>query len=217
MQIQNDMITFIIISAILIIGLRAALGRAIGAEWGFNRTAERFLAALAYAWPTALFAGPFAAFGLLSFAGIATGHGQYFLNLTKKNIEPEKVDFMVSLFFGKDPRTDISGKSLKGAAQIAWANKRIQGYGEHKLYWRCVAGMFAKGLVTALPCVVLAVCFSHYIVAGLFMLTAPFQALSYVIGYKWFSEGSDRGTVAAEWINGGLAGVVIVAVLGVLL
>lgn len=45
---------------------------------------------------------------LLCAAGKSTGHGQYFsLGLINKKINPERLDFIVDIFFGPDPRTKI--------------------------------------------------------------------------------------------------------------
>lgn len=130
---------------------------------------------------------------IVAFAGIfglATGHGQYFLARVNKQIEPEKVDFIVKLFFGDDPRTEFE---TSAAARSTY----MEIYGMTKLYWRCVFGMFVTGSLVGLPAAILAFSFGHIIPGILFASTGLAKALAYIIGYELWEE-----TEKAEYING---------------
>ena len=137
------------------------------------------------------FAHYYAIIAALGIFGVSTGHGQYFLARIVKTIEPEKVDPIVTLFFGKDPRT------LPSLLQPT--QNHLNNYGMTKLYWRCVFGMFVTGQLVGLPAMVLAIIFHAWIPALFFSLTGLAKAISYIISYKIW-----KNTEGAEWINGGL-------------
>lgn len=197
--------TFSILSGFFIISANAIAGRALGAEWGV-RWLEKLFIALMVIWPLTLVFGVYALIPApFIFVALSLGHGQYFLNATPKWIKPERIDFMLVPFFGKDPRTlEITGSSF--------SDELIEEYGARKLYWRNVCGMGLKGLFIALAPLSLG---AFYTGGALFYaLSAPLMSLAYMIGYKWFASGGDKGTVAAEWLNGAFRGVLILAVFG---
>lgn len=137
------------------------------------------------------------AWALVSLAGVfglATGHGQYFLNRSIQAIEPEKTDFLVRLVFGKDPRTNDIYAYVRGDAWYKYGvtvkdDIRIdmQEYGMTKLYWRCVAGMFVTGALVGLPAAILAIVYGEYIAAIPLALTGAAKAGGYMIGY-WLEK-----------------------------
>lgn len=176
---------------------------------------ERILVMFAFVLACAPFAGFYAFFSLIGVAGIATGHGQYFLSLAVKAIEPEFFDFVVRLFFNQDPRTAkkftvwrnekwlIAPQSIKDEVL-----KDMNAYGLKKLYWRCVFGMFVTGSIVGLPAFILAIYFEKSY-GTLFLLTGVVKSLSYMTAWKFF-----KNTEAAEYMNGGgrnaLCSIVIV-------
>lgn len=164
--------------------------------------------------------------GLLAYAGvvgIATGHGQYFLNRAVKYIgdKPdgkkgsyERVDPIVRLLFGKDPRTDTKFANMPKAEQVISMRGEMEVYGMTRLYWRNVFGMFVTGSLVGLPAAIISVCFGQYQCAAIFACTGIAKAIAYVIGYRFFvKKENPSGTEAAEYINGGLRNVICLAVI----
>ena len=213
------MTLFIILASIHVVFLGAVYGRLDGggiaktSEW-IERTLIMFFFVLACA--------PFAEYwALLAYAGvlgIATGHGQYFLDRAIKAMAPESFDFIVRLFFGEDPRTDNSYKNVRddNLSIISPAYKSIKQYmevyGMKKLYWRNVFGMGCTGFLVGLPAAILAIVFGAYLPATLFLLTGPIKSIAYMVGYKFW-----KATEPAEYINGGLRNVICMAVMLLLL
>lgn len=148
------------------------------------------------------FAGYWSALALIGMFGIATGHGQYFLHRVVKYIDPEKVDFLVKLVFGKDPRTNVyyaDNESEYGGLRLD-----LKAYGETKLYWRCVFGMFVTGTLVGLPASIIAIVFGQYLIAGILALTGFAKAIAYIVGYEIWES-----TEPAEFINGGLRNLLV--------
>ncbi len=166
------------------------------------------------------FADWFALLAFAGFAGIATGHGLYFLSMRGEAASPEFFDFLLVPFFGKDPRTKSEFASLRGLEQdeltkeqIVYLERAIVNYGAGKLYWRCVCGMGITGAIWGLPAAILAICFGAWPQAILFLLTGPIKAAAYAISWQWFGS-----TVQAEYINGGgrTAVVLMALIIGVM-
>lgn len=165
---------------------------------------ERSLIMFFFVLACAPFAGYWSLLAYLGVIGIATGHGQYFLNL--KNPYPQKefkerVDPFVSLLFGPDWRAQFDSNH-------DFTKKQIKKYEEikGKIYWRNVFGMFCTGALVGLPAAALAVTFSQYIVCGLFLMTGPAKSISYAI-----SDKLGWGYVGGEYINGALRNAICVA------
>lgn len=152
------------------------------------------------------FAGWYSPLAFAGIAGIATGHGLYFLARSVKATTPEFFDFIVRAFFGEDPRTSRQFEHLRGIApeklspdQSAAIKSAMDKYGMTKLYWRCVFGMAVTGSMVGLPAAILALYFGAYWQAALFALTGPIKAFSYAVTWHLFKD-----TAPAEWLNGGL-------------
>ena len=119
----------------------------------------------------------------LTWGAISTGHGQYFPDLQAKYLTPERLDFLLRPFFGKDPRTMptnwIAGGTYATDADFYhWA---ITHYGWDKLRWRCFCGMALTGLAVTLP-------------AGIALMN-PLLALSGIVkalGYQISEDGAMR-------------------------
>lgn len=148
------------------------------------------------------FAGWWSVLSLIGMFGIATGHGQYFLHRAVKYMDPEKVDFIVRLIFGKDPRTNVY--YVENEDQYGGLMIDIKDYGENKLYWRCVFGMFVTGTLVGLPSSIIAIVFEQYLIAGILALTGFVKAIAYIVGYEIW-----EGTEPAEFINGGLRNLLV--------
>lgn len=197
---------FIILACLKVIFLGAVYGRMDGGgiantkEW-----TERSLIMFFFVLACAPFSGLWALLAYAGVIGIATGHGQYFLNRAVKYIGDrpgekgtyERIDPFVALFFGKDPRTDNKFMNLSGAAQTSALQAAMNDYGMNRLYWRCVFGMFCTGFLVGLPAAIIAFCFGAYLPAFFFILTGLVKALAYIIGYALF-----KNTESAEYING---------------
>lgn len=199
------MIFFICLVSLYWVFTGAVWGRADGGGFGkIQEWLERLLVMSAFVISTATFAGAYSLAALLGTFGIATGHGQYFLNRIVKAVEPEFFDFIVKLVFGQDPRTKKEYKQYRGDN---WVNVpqvikdkiylEMQDYGLNKLYWRNVFGMFTTGAFVGLPAFILAMAFGKSI-GVLYLLTGFVKAGAYMIGYKFW-----KSTEPAEYINGG--------------
>lgn len=194
------MTLFITLAYLKVIFLGAVYGRLDGggiakvSEW-----VERSLIMFFFVLACAPFAELWALLAYAGVVGIATGHGQYFLSLGIKFLgdTKERVDPFVSLFFGKDPRTDERFRSLSGAAQTNAIRSAMNDYGMKKLYWRCVFGMFTTGTLVGVPALVICLSFGAIIPAICFALTGVVKALAYMAGYKFF-----KNTESAEYMNG---------------
>lgn len=137
--------------------------------------------------------------------GLATGHGQYFLDRNIKAIYPERVDFIVRLFFGQDPRTlDTSPQD-----DYDLFKDRVELYGMTKLYWRNVFGMFCTGSLVGLFTAIIFLSYGHFLPALIISLTGAVKALSYMIGeagrslnFKTGIEHLEWGSEVSEFLNG---------------
>lgn len=164
--------------------------------------------------PFAEWASPIAIAGAV---GLATGHGQYFLSRTIKAITPERLDFIVRIFFGEDPRCHIKYYDSNNIpAAMALLKQDVEAYGLKKLYWRCAFGMFVTGTLVGLPACLLALYYGAWLEAAIFALTGVIKAGAYIIAHK-----ATGGTEAAEWGNGAgrtalALGALIVGVMGAL-
>tara|TARA_R110000851_G_scaffold33135_1_gene88269 strand:- start:177 stop:842 length:666 start_codon:yes stop_codon:yes gene_type:complete len=123
----------------------------------------------------------------------ASGHGQWMtLNFNTSNlkaIEPERLGFIVKLFFGADPRTQVKKFTNK-----KYIRKKVEEYGETKLYLRCLFGLFISGASVVLPVSIALAAFSFYIPALTLFLIAGFgKALGYALGWKFYPEGKGKG------------------------
>ena len=215
------MTLFIVLLSIKAIILGAVWGRIDGG--GLVKMHEHVERALILFFPVlacTLFAGWWAFLAYAGMVGIATGHGQYFLIRAKKylgdksdkQIESyERTNFLLTPFFGQDPRIDDKFAGLSGAALTSALTAAMNEYGMTKLYWRNVCGMLVTGQLFGLPAMCLALWFGEPIAAALFALSGVVKAISYISGYAFFSKGEDAGTVVAEYINGGLRTALCVA------
>lgn len=153
-----------------------------------------FVGCLLYGWW-----GIGASLGVL---GLATGHGQYFMARVLKHIKPEKVDFLLVPFFGKDYRTTLNPNFDPSSSLYQYYIDRIY----PKLYWRNVAGMCLTGLLVGLPIAIVAAFHGDYKLAGLFCLTGPLKGLSYMVGWHYKDlfklKHLEKDTEKAEFLNG---------------
>jgi hypothetical protein len=164
------------------------------------------------------FADLWALFAYVGVIGIATGHGQYFLIRAVKALSGERFDFIVRLFFGRDPRTDIKYLQYRDDNSVNLPTavrdeirQKMSDYGLSKLYWRGVFGMFVTGSFTGLFAAIVALCFDQYLIAFIFALTGVAKALAYMISDKIWNN-----TEGAEYINGGWRNAICLAVIGLL-
>lgn len=192
-------IVFIVAVSALVLFYGAKWGRMDGGGgWSTPEWVERTAVMLPFVAACVPWAGWWAVLAYAGVVGIATGHGQYFLDLKFKFISAEKIDPFVRIFFGRDPRTQVAPGALASA---------IYRYGINKLYWRNVFGMYVLGTLVGLPSAILAASFGHWLFAGLFLLTGVSKAVAYMAGEKWGS-----GTKTAEWVNGTLRTATALAV-----
>lgn len=161
----------------------------------------------------ATFAGWWSILTLLGVFGVATGHGQYFLDriLRGQKETAENTEPLVKLFFGPDWRVQFSKDHVFTDKEEAYYFSSVY----PRLYWRNVFGMFVTGALVGLPATILSVVFGQWLVALLFLLTGPAKAVAYMIGYR-FSPGK-WDTVVGEYVNGCLRAVICVGVLLLLL
>lgn len=149
--------------------------------------------------------------------GLATGHGQYFLSRQIRPISPEKVDFIVRLFWPDDPRSNKNFEHLfdKPLKQIPESvtivlRRDSERYGMKKLYWRNVTGMFCTGFLVGLPAGIIAIVYGAYLSALFFLCTGFAKSISYILGYSLYQAGLleklgkhlDHATAAGEYANG---------------
>lgn len=205
---------FYLLIAAYVIFLGAVFGRLDGggiakvSEW-LERSLIMFFFVLACA-PIAHYWAILAYFGVV---GIATGHGQYFLNLSAKAVSGERTDFIARFIFGDDPRTNI--KYIK-YRNDGWSDApqeikdqiylEMQDYGLNKLYWRNVFGMFVTGSLVGIPACIISISFGE-LYGLLFLLTGPAKAIAYMMGQKFWGN-----TEQAEFINGGLRNGICLAI-----
>ena len=183
---------FLIIILAVVIG--AWLGRMDGGGWpNTPELLERLCIMSFFALACFPFAWGWSVLAYLGGVGLATGHGQYYLNrVVKLDMRDEYFDFLVRPFFGHDPR-------LLPASSVTTLTQYVESYGHTKLYWRCVFGMFVTGSLVGLPAALIAIKFGRFDEAVLLSLTGVAKALAYIIGYEFWGS-----TAPAECINGGL-------------
>lgn len=146
----------------------------------------------------------------ISVLACCTGHGQYFLALGVLDIEPEKMDFIVQKFFGKDPRTDERFREQRKAvdfdSDVANVLHReiktaMVEYGWKRLYWRGVTGMVVTGLIISLaPGIVLA---AYHPLAGIALaVSGAWKGAAYLIADKlrWGTEGGEYGYGGGQYL-----------------
>lgn len=158
----------------------------------------------------------------LAVAATLTGHGQYFLSMTVKPIEPERLDFLVRLVFGRDPRTDARFRQYwadDDNDEPGWmdgyndAVHEIQGmvasYGPRRLFARCAFGLGVTGWAVSLAPGLAVMVFTTHLWAGLALCLSGFvaKAAAYLI-----SHAAGKGTEGGEWITGGLQWLFAVAI-----
>jgi hypothetical protein len=123
-----------------------------------------------------------------AFLGKRTGHGQYMdLGTWNKEVEPERVDFIVRWFFGKDtfdnPKRDFVGL--------------------------CVTGGFVP-----LGLTLVAITTGNLVIALVALLGGLMKGISYLIGWKLpFGKPTETG----EWLTGAFCGLTLGIVYVILL
>lgn len=153
----------------------------------------------------------------ISLVFFLTGHGQYMtLNFTEKFLRnetgwrvysSEKIDFLVRIFFGKDPRIQPPNFNL---------SYYIQKYGYVKLLFRCLFGLFLDAGLTSLGLsLALLPVIGLYKAAIIFTSIALVGALSYLFSWKLYQMDVNKEiilsnpTSLAETIRGTLTGIII--------
>jgi len=136
---------------------------------------------------------------VLTVIAFVLGHGQYFPQMMAKKIKPERIDFLVKLFFSDDPRTKDFPMNLQKTKQNerAYYDRLINDYGRDKLSWRCFTGMALTGLAVTLPAGV--VTFNP-----LLAISGILKAPSYVIAMKIKPDDGDKAIEYAEYITGAI-------------
>lgn len=136
--------------------------------------------------------------GLVGFAGAymgkRTGHGQYMdLATWKRTIEPEKLDFIVKLFFGEDRNVAQTGKGD---------------------YWRDVFGCVVVGIAVPFIPTIILMASGMYFLGFLLILGGAAKGLAYMFGwwvYPEYPRGDPQGlsspTHLGEFFTGIFAGI----------
>jgi len=155
-----------------------------------------------------------------------TGHGQYFLAMLIKPIEPETLDFPVRLLFGRDPRTDERFARFRdddGSGDVQWLEgynqavvditADVERYGKRKLFARCATGLAVTGLAVSLaPGLAVALTTDH-LAAGLGLaLSGALKAVPYLISHALghSTEGGEYGHGGLQWLVAALIAVLVV-------
>jgi hypothetical protein len=143
----------------------------------------------------------------LSVLFILTGHGQYFLDLIIKALEPERYDFIIKMLFGADPRTDekyehlreINQDNLEQVDSIRIAID-MQNYGLKKLYLRGIAGHTLTGWLVTLPVGIATAFYVPWLGASLAFVGA-IKGVAYPLSHRlgWGTEGAEYITGACQW------------------
>lgn len=194
---------FYILASLKFIFLGAVYGRIDGG--GVLKTKEiieRALVMFAFVLACSLYVDFWAFLALLGTFGIATGHGQYFLDrqLVGQRERVERVDFIVKWVFGKDWRENYPQSHKFTEAETQKYYSEIY----KKLYWRNVFGMFLTGSLVGLPSGLLMIVVGEIIPAMLFFMTGVAKAASYMVG----NLVGKQETVFAEYMNGALRNVI---------
>ncbi|MCC7305831.1 MAG: hypothetical protein IT558_06180 [Alphaproteobacteria bacterium] len=166
-----------------------------------------------YAIPLGLICLKSGVFTLAAFAGAyfgkSTGHGQWMsLAHVIKKVHEEPLDFIVTWFWGPDPRVIASDD-----AQAVILSRE---YGLTKLYWRCVSGLVVVGTaVTIIPALIFGV-FVSPVGALLLLISGALKGPAYMIGWKIYPTGGGSGipelnqaTQIGEFLTGLFTGVAI--------
>ena len=134
----------------------------------------------------------------------ATGHGQYMsLGTVWKPIKPEKLDWVVRLWFGVDPRT---------------RNPLLE---PEDIYDRCLLGLAVTGVAAVIGGVI-ALGYLNPIAGLILAIGGALKAVSYTIGWYLYPSGKGKGlpqlneaTQVGEFLTGLFAGLglAIVAVI----
>lgn len=139
-----------------------------------------------------------------AFLGKRTGHGQWFsLGEVVKAIEPEKLDFVATAFFGEDPRCFEKFKSMRGKNINDYTNDELAAiyyemvkYGETKLYWRCVFGLGVSGLAVGLLAGGTLIATGHTLAGLVLIVGASLKGFAYPIG-RWLDVNINSKN--SEW------------------
>lgn len=154
-----------------------------------------------------------------------TGHGQYFLAMLVKAIEPERLDFLIRPLFGRDPRTadqyekwrdfdptlDPEEEGMTAAnyqAAMKELDAEIRRYGRRKLFARCATGLAVTGLAVSIAPGLAVMMTTPHLWAGLALAASgALKAVPYMI-----SHALGHGTEGGEYGNGGLQWFVAVLI-----
>jgi len=130
------------------------------------------------------------AFWFISMLGKRLGHGQYMDlgHFTGKVSTPEKIEFIVKRFFGKDP--SLNGNPKGGS------------------FWRDFFGLSIVGLGPVLPLVILLLSYGLTLEGSLVALGGLLKAVAYIIGWEkpFFKKqrwlGLYESTAEGEFLTG---------------
>lgn len=144
----------------------------------------------------------------ITFAGCmlkSTGHGQYFLSRQLKAITPERFDFVIRPFFGKDWRTTFA----RGHKFSKRQKKEYYDSVYDDLYKRNLAGMALVGFLAVSGAVV---AFSYInLLSGLIIAVGGcMKALAYATGEMWLHDNQESGIAEfnhSTEVGEGLTGV----------
>lgn len=141
---------------------------------------------------------------LTAFFAKRTGHGTYMTlpYSIKTGLEPERLDFIVKYFFGRDPR--FVPKEFPRDVLV----RNIMKYGEKKLMYRNLTGLFVTGMGVSLGAMIVALCTGHPVIAILLFASAGCKTLAYYIGYKIVKDPTKPlQTEIGEILTGIFAGI----------
>ena len=202
-----------ILGAILFVITFAVLSRACGGGWPkLPWGLDQHIYALPYAFlgwflldNADLYWGWVAGGTFLSYATAflakRTGHGQYMaLPYSFKAITAERLDPIVKLFFGRDPRVVPVNFNLE---QL---QRNIDSYGEDKLMKRNLTGLFVTGMGVGLGAAISAIVAGYPLIAGLLVASAGCKALAYYLGMKLTKDVNKR-TAIGEFLTGLFAAI----------
>lgn len=138
---------------------------------------------------------------LASWAGRATGHGQYFQDdLMDKVIHPDNVEFvdpLVTRVFGEDPR--VTNGPYSDVKSL------IEDYGFTKLRNRCLFGMALTGTMVTLIPALTTVAWGHPLIGLMIFISGPMKAFCYL-----------STTEKAEYLNGFQQGIAVFTAIAIL-
>ena len=184
----------------LIALLGAVIGRLHGQHNNIPKLAEALLWAIPFGYVAFLYSNIYVSIPVVIITAMAmnTGHGQWFsLGRVWKRIKPERLDFIVTAFFGDDPRINVAEHQTDRPLIY------------DKLYFRCVFGMALKGLVRVLPCA-LVVTYSAPMLGLLLIFGGLLTAFAYALGHELFKP--DQASVFGEYGSGFFAFITLAIV-----